>query len=474
MKHPVWSSAVCSKRVLVAALFVAAVFASGFVPAIAAVPEERTQQVETRSPGDSGRLVPNNKDDSAAFEARETEDSATQAGRSVKAASPYAVAKTSTEVRQAIRQVLSSDERQRRQGRYKLETLGKKFLPEIRYWIRATRSRIDKIEQLATEIEGDGVGSFQLIGSADRFLDAKFEEATRLAIDGEFRQAEQLARAILLLDENRPQSWLVRQFIRDCQERLATTELLEPSFFVSRQVYEVGEIPELTFRLANRQDRQVVVYLDKGVLGEATVVVRLHFSNGEWKNSEVRVSVRANSPTDRIVLGPGRAWQRTVRFKLDEPMPLFGAVARVKFGGRFRPTRWIANDPNENLALPLASASFWIVPPSQAPLSDRPLQKMTAALLFNRKESFFVGGQLSVWAAEEDPVYNGKLVETLIRRLDALDEESLRHATWFLSQATGEDHEADPKRWVKWWNSHRRNGAGPVVDDKDAATTAGL
>ena len=99
---------------------------------------------------------------------------------------------------------------------------------------------------------------------------------------------------------------------------------------------------------------------------------------------------------------------------------------------------------------------------------------MTAALLFNRKESFFVGGQLSVWAAEEDPVYNGKLVETLIRRLDALDEESLRHATWFLSQATGEDHEADPKRWVKWWNSHRRNGAGPVVDDKDAATTAGL
>jgi len=148
---------------------------------------------------------------------------------------------------------------------------------------------------------------------------------------------------------------------------------------------------------------------------------------------------------------------------------LSGMVARVQIHGRFRPTRWTTEDKNENLSLSLPRMEFWIVPTGQSTLSDRPLQKLTAALLFNRQAAFFVGGQLAVWIGHEDPIYNGKLVETLVKHLDTLDGARLIGACRFLEQATGMVFGAEPEKWKSWWGSwHVVDGSAAGTDEHGA------
>ena len=71
---------------------------------------------------------------------------------------------------------------------------------------------------------------------------------------------------------------------------------------------------------------------------------------------------------------------------------------------------------------------------------------LTAALFFGKLEPFFVGGQLAVWAGEEDPYFNEKLVETLIGNLGELNAERKTMAGRFLNQATGQTLPPDPAR----------------------------
>ncbi len=181
----------------------------------------------------------------------------------------------------------------------------------------------------------------------------------------------------------------------------------------------------------------------------------VYSANGVSRSVEQQVMVRAAAPGDLIVIGPGRTWEQKVPLNLGEPLPLSGMVARVQVTGRFRPTRWTTEDKNENVSLSLPRTEFWIVPTGQSTLGDRPLQKLTAALVFEREAAFFVGGQLAVWVGQDDPIYNGKLVETLVKHLDTLSGPRLAGALQFLEQATGMGFGSDPEKWKSWWGSWR-------------------
>ena len=93
---------------------------------------------------------------------------------------------------------------------------------------------------------------------------------------------------------------------------------------------------------------------------------------------------------------------------------------------------------------------MWIVPPGESAMCERPLEKLTAALVFGRLEPFFVGGQLSVWAGQEDAYLNEKLIVTLVNSMGKLEALRLDLAGRFLDEATGLSFGADAEKWKAW------------------------
>jgi len=160
-----------------------------------------------------------------------------------------------------------------------------------------------------------------------------------------------------------------------------------------------------------------------------------------------------------------RAQVRVIDFKARDGFPASGMVARILIEGRFRPTRWtVEKESDENISLSMNRLEIWIVPQGEGSQCDRPLEKLTAALFFGKLEPFFVGGQLSLWAGEDDPYFNEKLVETLISNLEELDPTRLSLAHRFLHQATGQGFDVDPKKWKAWWA--KMNATREAVTDK--------
>lgn len=367
----------------------------------------------------------------------------------------YQLEKTSLEVRRAIRLLLSSDRHEERRGRKQLLLLGPAVAPQLRYWIRGVREDSAKVEHVLALIEKDGGRSARLSYHLEEFLGDKFREAKAMKDRGEYQQARKLAEAMLTLDPGQPGAWELRRFVRECVERIAAKELLEPAFTVAQWVFEVGEDPELVFRIRNHNDQRAVIHLEKGVLGSAKVTMTRYHASGLVRRTEQQIIVRAAAPDERIIIGPGRMWEQRVPLNLGEPLPLSGVVARLQLAGRFRPTRWTTEDKNENLSLSLPRTEFWVVPPGQTSLADRPLEKLTTALVFDREAAFFVGGQLAVGVGEQDPVYNGKVVDTLVSHLEKLTGPRLAIALRLLEQATGMGFGPEPEKWKSWWGSWR-------------------
>lgn len=174
-----------------------------------------------------------------------------------------------TEVRRAVRQLVSPRASERQRGRKRLRALGGAVAPQLELWVRLARDDIARVDELLAELKGERPGRIQISDSVDRFLHTKLRQAKALAENGEYLQAQRLAESVLGLDGERLDAWEIRQFVRDCEERMTIRDVLEPRFDVPQRVYQVGESPVLTFRIHNHTRETALIYLDQGVLGEA-------------------------------------------------------------------------------------------------------------------------------------------------------------------------------------------------------------
>lgn len=366
------------------------------------------------------------------------------------------------EVLQALRLLLSDDPKEEARGEQLIRKLGGGAIPDLRNWTRRVRLDLDRVASLFAEIEGREPGSPSAENlSAGEFLSRKVAECRALNRKGDHTRALALAEALLLLDRQNPYSWELRRLVRRARERLVMTEVLLPSVEVGKYVYEVGGRPDVAFRITNRDSRVARIRLDRGVLGELSLTVTKQYIDGGMKREETRLRIQVAEDVDQILIGPGLSWEHPLRVEGIEDLPPEGVVVRVQAAGRFRPTRWtVDREDRENIGLPMGTAEFWIVPKGQSTLCDRPLEKLTASLFFMRLESIFVGGQLAVWAGEEDPYFNESLVRTLIESLEELDPPARRLADRFLMQATGRDEKGDPAGWKAWWGKAVAERAG--------------
>ncbi|HVR73024.1 MAG TPA: hypothetical protein VMT52_01775 [Planctomycetota bacterium] len=362
------------------------------------------------------------------------------------------VKEPSKEVLQALRLLLSESPRDSARGARALERMGLAIAPQVRYWVRKVRSEADRVEILLRQIDGVGAREPLLDHlSLGEFYSRKLLDCQDLLRGGEYRQAADVAEALLLLDKNSPHAWDLRRIVRGARERLVRREVLEPSIEVDKLVYEVGEEPQVLFRLRNHEGRAARIRIQKGLLGEIDVSVTRHSMDGSMRRYEQRLGIEVPREVEHVVIGPGQVWDQRIPFELKDSLPLGGTVARVMIGGRFRPSAWTVDGESHNQGLALGETELWIVPPGESALCQRPLEKLTEALVFGKLESFFIGGQLSVWAGENDAYFNEKLIDTLLGSIEEYDATRLAMAARFLGEATGQAFETDAKKWKDWW-----------------------
>jgi hypothetical protein len=344
-------------------------------------------------------------------------------------------------------------------------------VPGLRVWVHGVRLDLDRVAALLADLEGEGgrTPSTEHVTAGELFS-RKIAECRALVRKGDYRGGLALAEAILLLDRQNPYSWELRRLVRRAKERLVATQVLEPSVEASKLAYEVGEKPNLLFRVRNHEARVARIRLDRGVLGDLSVTVTRQFMDGSLKRDENRVLVQVSEDVDQVLVGPGLAWENPLAIVGLEDLPQSETVVRVQVAGRFRPRRWtVEREDTENIGLPMSAAEFWIVPKGQVDLCDRPLEKLTAGLFFKDSETIFVGGQLAVWAGEEDAYYNEDLVKTLVESLDDLDPVGQKLADRFLSQATGRRQGSEPAAWKEWWRKKVAESSPPRAEPVSAS-----
>lgn len=377
----------------------------------------------------------------------------------------------SAEVVQAIRDVLSSHPARERRGESLLKRMGLPVVPQLRYWVRRARFGAERVELLIQDIVEKELGSLDASAakrepllsrdlSAADFFQRKLLEARERQKVGDYETARRIAEAVLLLDKDSPLAYELRRVARQSRERMVVREL-EPRIEIRSLVYEVGEKPEVAFRLINRSRRPALVELERGVLGTMNVLVTRQFVDGNWKQDRQVANLLVSENVRTIALEPGESWAHPIPFHLGSDLPLAGVVVRVQFAATFRPKRWeLKGEKDSNIPVKAAPAELWIVPPGHKKTIESPEKRLVTALFFGRHELLLVAGWISVWAGEDDPYVNEKLVALLIKNLDALDSHGQRLAQRFLAAATGKGYE-QPKQWKKWWATIRRDKEKP-------------
>jgi tetratricopeptide (TPR) repeat protein len=384
------------------------------------------------------------------------------AGRAA-AAGPAADEVLSGEFRRAIKLLEDPAPERRAEGEKLIRAMGKRAVPQLETWIARSEGELDRARALLAELGGKPGAADELLAAARPFFSRALASAWERFHAGEYAEAKLTAEAVLRMDPDSPELWQLRRLVRQSQERLISKEILEPTLEFRELVTTSTREPKLLFRLVNRSRSSLGVRAERGILGTLQINYQRRFMDGSERGEERTVPIRAGSGEETIALEPGGKYEREIAVRLEEPLPDRRMVLRIRAVGKFQPAQWGIEEKNLSRTLRLPAAECWVVAPQERSLADVPLKKLESALFFQDINSFFTGGQLAVWAAEDDPILNAKLLRILAESLDELNETGLQVADALLEAASGVRRDrklssaaAIANHWRRWWEERRQ------------------
>ena len=374
--------------------------------------------------------------------------------------------KVTPEVSQLIRKVLAGRDAEQKAAEAKLRKRGLRVVPELRTWIRQVAGNAEKIEivlrKILKDVAGDQ-GEIDLVSresSAGQFFEQKLEEAQGHFEYGRHELARKMAEAIVRLDPASPLRFLCRRLIRKAMECKLKKELVT-RIDADALVYEVGEAPQILFRVLNKSGRVARFEVRQGVVGELFIVFDKCLFDGSHITHSDRLPLRIKSRQQTVVLKPEAGWECEIDYKLPKDLPLRKIACRARFRVTFRPSRWeIEGDRDSNIPLTSEEMEIWIIPPGKKRKLEDPMKRLKLALLLEQSEDLFISGWLCVWAGKKDPDFNNHFLAVLIGNLGDIDRGRKPLLYELLRQASGQLFKSDVE-WAKWWK------ARPVKKDAD-------
>ncbi len=379
-------------------------------------------------------------------------------------------------VARALKRLLSERAADQTAGTRALRKIGVEAIPELRAWLRHEGRRLERVRLILDQLVADlgearpPVEPLTRDFSAEEYFRRKLEHARIHLRAGRYKKAREIAASILELDPGSPLKFPLTRLVRECRERMMQRKL-EPRVDVGQLVYEVGDEPEVWFRLYNRSPGVARVSIQSGVVGELYIEAERRYQFGNGAESKDRLPLRIDDRASMLVLQPGEFWEHRILdpgvVRVLQDLPLREFVGRCKFRATFRPTQWeIEDEEDSNIPLTTRSAEFWVVPPGKRLAFEDPVRRLTTATLLRRGEDFLIAGWFSVWAGEKDRELNGRLVDRLVSSLSEVPPELQRLTGEFLRSATGRRFDK-PDEWVAWWTKEKASSAetkGGAVD----------
>lgn len=372
--------------------------------------------------------------------------------------------KVSSEVSQLIRKLLGGRDAEQEAAEARLRKRGLRVVPELRSWIRQVSGNVEKIEILLRKILQDVAGEqgeIDLVSresSAGQFFEQKLDEAQVHFEYGRYELARKMAEAILELDRDSPLRFLCRRLIRKAKERKLKKELVT-RVDADALVYEVGESPQIVFRVLNKSGSVARFEVRQGVVGELFIVFDKCLIDGSHITQSERLPLRIKSREQTVVLKPEAGWECEIGYQLPKDLPLRQVACRARFRVTFRPSRWeIEGDRDSNIPLTSEETELWVIPPGKKRKLEDPMRRLKLALLLKQTEDIFISGWLCVWAGKKDSDFNDRFLEVLVGNLEDIDPVRKPLLYELLRQASGQLHKSDAE-WSRWW-SEQAKGKG--------------
>ena len=371
------------------------------------------------------------------------------------------------QIRRLLGRLVAGKPAERQAAERALRKMGADAVPDLRVWLGKVRIETERVEALLRSILAEIVDgelpetAVSRDFSAARYFERKFRQAKEHLEYGRYDRARLIAQAILELDENTPLKFLCRRLVRKALQK-KVSEKLEVRVDVGSLVYEIGETPEIVFRLQNRSEAPLLFEVRERVFGELTVTIERRFLAGH-RSGSTRMALRLSKRRQRISLAPGQGWEFDIPFEPPKDLPIANIAARVKFHAVFRPTLWeIEGESDGNIPLRTVETEIWLIPPGKKRKFEDPLKRLTLALLFDRPEDLLIAGWFCAWAGEHDQDLNLRLIERLVRELEQIDPKYHLLAHELLRHATGRIFKT-PQAWTRWWK--REQVLGERKDD---------
>ncbi|MEC9352807.1 MAG: hypothetical protein VYD81_05795 [Planctomycetota bacterium] len=391
------------------------------------------------------------------------EDRARQAARKKEGAE--VAAKVSPEVAQLIRKMISVRGSDQKEAETKLLRMGLRVVPELRAWVRQVSGNTEKVEivlrKIFRKVSGDK-DSGALVSresSAGQFLEQRLYEAMEHLRYGRYQLARKIAESILVLDRDSPLRFLCRRLIRQARERKLKKELVT-RVDSGALVYEVGEKPQIFFRVLNKSGSTARFDIQQGIVGELFIGFdRCHLDGSHIANGE-RVPLRIKNIQQKVVLKPEEGWECAIDYKLPDNLPLRQVACRARFRVVFRPSRWeIDGNKDSNIPLTSEETEFWVLPPGKKRKFEDPLKRLKLALLLKQNEDVFIAGWFCVWAGKKDDELNNRFKGLLLDNLLEVAPGLKPLFYELLRQSTGVSYKTDAE-WVKWWKAQGAKKSG--------------
>jgi hypothetical protein len=362
-------------------------------------------------------------------------------------------------IRRLLGRLVSKKPAERKAAERVIRKMGAAAVPDLRAWLGKVRLESERVEILLRSILSEVVGgelpptAVSRDFSASVYFERKLRQAQEHLKYGRYNRAKRIAESILELDGNTPLRFLCRRLIRKAAVK-KVSEKLEARVDVGSLVYEVGEKPEIVFRLQNRSGATARFEVRESVFGEVTITVERRFLNGHRGHS-TRMAMRLPQKYALVSLAPGQGWEFDIPFETPKDLPIQNVAVRVKFHAVFRPTLWeIEGEPDGNIPLRTVETEIWLIPPGKKRKFEDPLKRLTLALLFDRPEDFLIAGWFCAWAGERDRDLNLRLIDRLALEFEELDPKYHLLAHELLRHATGRIFKK-PEDWTRWWRREK-------------------
>lgn len=286
---------------------------------------------------------------------------------------------------------------------------------------------------------------------ADGYLRAKYNEAWRAAMEGNWQKGFDLSGAIATLEPGWEHADKARRLKRRCDHMILQTTMLEAKIFQDRLACVEGQAVDLRLRIKNVFKHPITLRYDEGEkTGLAVLPIRITIREmgGHTVTLNSHGELRFES---EIPIAPGAQWEGSYLMDTTLPIDDDKEVRVITVNAWTQPVEIDVAGRKMTKRIEFAPAVVKVVPKKYAPFLENPLEWLGKAMDTGITQEVYVCARL----LEGEQKAQG--VEMILTAMEGAKNAVGRNACAQILQVVTEQRlGVDPAKWREWWDGRRK------------------